>query len=210
MGLADHDKVLRAARERSITQGRYYDFGGSTGRVFRHFHCQPSTFEVWSSDFKLSTLLWNQRNMPVDIRCFLNGFAPPLPLPDRYFDIVTAFSVFTHIDELELPWLLELRRILKPGGLLYLTIHDEMFWKHMLAQLLELLQRSPNGQELTAASPFPGPRSVFYFTTMSYYGCNVFHSAAYVREQWGRFFDTIDLRPLDAEKQCTILLSYQE
>ena len=68
--------------------------------------------------------------MPMGLRVFLNGFAPPLPLPDAHFDVVTAFSVFTHIDELDSPWLLELRRILKPGGLLDATIHDETTWQN--------------------------------------------------------------------------------
>jgi len=208
MGLDDYDKVLRAAHERSITAGRFYDFGGSTGRVFRHAYCQTSQFQVWSSDFKLPSALWNQRHMPRGIRCFLNGFNPPLPLPDRYFDVVTAFSVFTHIDELELAWLLELRRVLKPGGLLYLTVHDEAFWERIPPQLLEVLQRSAGGEGLTAQSPFPDPRAAFHFTTEGYYSCNVFHSHAYIREQWGRYFNSIEIRPLGAEKQCAVLLSY--
>jgi hypothetical protein len=33
--------------------------------------------------------------------------------------------VFTHIDDLVDSWLLELRRTLKPSGLLYVTIHDD-------------------------------------------------------------------------------------
>ena len=33
--------------------------------------------------------------------------------------------VFTHIDDLVDSWLLELRRTLKPGGRLYVTIHDD-------------------------------------------------------------------------------------
>jgi SAM-dependent methyltransferase len=209
-GFSDYEKVMKAARSLSIDGGRLYDFGGSTGRVFRHFYCQETTFEVWTSDFKLPSVLWNQRHMPTQIRCFLNGFSPPLPLPDRYFDVVTAFSVFTHIDELELPWILELRRILRPGGLLYLTIHDEAFWEHMSPHMLRNLQRSSSGQGLTPDSPFPGPRAAFYFTTTSHYGCNVFHSSKYVREQWGRFFDRISLRPLEADTQCAVVLTYDD
>jgi len=207
-GLNDFDKVSCFARESSITGGRFYDFGGSTGRVFRHFCCQDPSFEVWSSDFKLASVLWNQQNMPRQIRCFLNGFLPSLPLPDHYFDAVTAFSVFTHIDDLELPWLLELRRVLKPGGFLYLTVHDEEFWERMPSHLLKVLQQSSNGAALTESSSFPGPRSAFHWTTASYYSCNVFHSHTYIRAQWGRFFPEIEIRPSDAEKQCVVVLRY--
>ena len=212
-GLEDYDKVVRAASEFSVTGTRMYDFGGSTGRVFRHFYCQNPHFEVWTSDFKLRTYLWNQRYMPSEICVFLNSFVPSLPLPDRYCDIVTAFSVFTHIDELESAWLLELRRVLRPGGLLYVTIHDETFWEHMPKYLLEVLQESANGEGLRKGSPFPGPRTAFSFPTAdSYYSCNVFHSVDYVRQQWQRYFDILDVRPRYAAggKQCVVLLSYRE
>jgi SAM-dependent methyltransferase len=209
-GLEDYDKVVAAAHDVSVSGSRVYDFGGSTGRVFRHFYCQDRRFEVWTSDFKVQSYLWNQRHMPQDVRVFLNSFSHSLPVPDQYFDIVTAFSVFTHIDELESPWLLELRRILKPGGLLYVTIHDEACWGNMAPFLLGVLQRSTNGQGLTADSPFPGQRAVFHFTSEGYYNCNVFHSREYIRQQWGRYFDVLDMRPLQAGQQCVVLLSYRE
>ena len=208
MGLEDYDKVVRAARRMSVAGNRVYDFGGSTGRVFRHFYCQDRGCEVWTSDFKLNSYLWNQRHMPGDVRSFLNTATPSLPVPDQYFDIITAFSVFTHIDELESSWLLELRRVLKPGGLLYVTFHDEAFWEAMPTHLLEVLQRSPNGKDLNSESPFPGPRTTFPFTAESHYSCNVFHGTDYVHKQWGRFFEVVDTRPRDAEKQCVALLTY--
>jgi SAM-dependent methyltransferase len=207
-GLGDYDNVVSAARELRVTGDRIYDFGGSTGRVFRHFYCQDRRYEVWSSDFKVASHRWNQQNMPRDIRVFLNTFVPALPLPDRYFDIVTAFSVFTHVDELETSWLLELRRVLKPGGLLYLTIHDEEHWAHLTPWLLERLQRSPNGQSLTTESAFPRPRAAFHFTRDSYYSCNVFHSRDYIEAQWGRYFDSIAFKPLHSGTQCVVLLGY--
>lgn len=142
-GLEDYDKVLRAAAELSVPGNRVYDFGGSTGRVFRHFYCQDRRFDVWTSDFKLPSYLWNQRYMPGDLRVFMNGFAPPLPLPDRHFHIVTAFSVLTHIDELESAWLVELRRILKPSGLLYVTVHDEAFWETSRRPFSSPFRRAP-------------------------------------------------------------------
>jgi ubiquinone/menaquinone biosynthesis C-methylase UbiE len=54
----------------------------------------------------------------------VNTILPHLPFEDRYFDVVYAGSVFTHIDDLATTWFLELRRVLRAGGMLYVTIHD--------------------------------------------------------------------------------------
>lgn len=44
-----------------------------------------------------------------------------IPYPDRYFDDVIAYSVFTHLQTLEAGWnyMNEIRRVLKPGGKLF-------------------------------------------------------------------------------------------
>ncbi len=83
-GLEDYDKVQGSLRPYWRPQRRYYDFGGSTGRVFRHLSCQDRMFDVWSSDFKTASFQWNQQHMPTDNRVFLNGLAPPLPIPDAH------------------------------------------------------------------------------------------------------------------------------
>jgi SAM-dependent methyltransferase len=207
-GLEDYDKVVAALDCTSVKSGRLYDFGGSTGRVFRHFFCQGRSFEVWTSDFKLANFVWNQRHMPCEVRVFLNGFYPTLPIPDNHFDLITAFSVFTHIDELESPWLLELRRVLRPGGLLYATIHDEAYWGEMSESVLTAIRSSSNGGEITSSSPFPAERTAFHFTEEGYYSCNVFHPHDYVRREWGRFFDILDVRPTDHQSQCVVLMTY--
>jgi SAM-dependent methyltransferase len=208
-GLEDHDKVLEMAGRASLAVDRFYDFGGSTGRVFRHFYCQDEGVEIWTSDFKVGSYHWNLRYMPGEIRAFLNTFYPSLPIQDKFFRLITAFSVFTHIDDLESSWLLELRRILVPGGLLYLTIHDEDFWADMPDELLQTLQRSSHGADLKRSSPFPGERAAFHFSEDSHYSCNVFHSRDYVRENWGRFFDVVDIVPQYHGKQCVVLLTYE-
>jgi ubiquinone/menaquinone biosynthesis C-methylase UbiE len=50
---------------------------------------------------------------------------PHVPYEDNYFDLIYAGSVFTHIADLADAWLLELKRILRPGGMLYVTVHDD-------------------------------------------------------------------------------------
>jgi ubiquinone/menaquinone biosynthesis C-methylase UbiE len=50
---------------------------------------------------------------------------PHLPFEDNAFDLVYTGSAITHIDDLADAWLLEISRVLAPGGMPYLTIHDE-------------------------------------------------------------------------------------
>ena len=208
-GLQDYDNVKRRLDEFSVHGGRLYDFGGATGRVFRHFFCQDGAFEIWSSDFQTSNYYWNQRFMPAELRLFLNGFYPCLPIPDGYFDALTAFSVFTHIDELESAWLLELRRVLKPRGLLYATIHDEAYWLQMSDAVVSAIRRSPNGADVTADSPFPIERTAYHFSEDTYYSCNVFHPHDYIRREWGRFFDILEITPKGHFGQCVVALTYE-
>lgn len=55
--------------------------------------------------------------------------------PAGYFDVAYCFSVFTHLNErMQNLWLLELKRILKPGGILLLTVHGEEGAKNHLEE----------------------------------------------------------------------------
>ena len=51
--------------------------------------------------------------------------SPHLPFEDRSFGLVYCGSLFTHIDDLAEAWLAELHRVLRPGGRLYFSIHDQ-------------------------------------------------------------------------------------
>jgi SAM-dependent methyltransferase len=57
-----------------------------------------------------------------------NRLAPPLPYADGQFDFVYALSVFTHLTlELEAAWLVELERVVKPGGVLLVTLQGDRY-----------------------------------------------------------------------------------
>ena len=55
-------------------------------------------------------------------------FEQPFPLPDAAFDVVTAFEVIEHVTTTPRHLLSEARRVLKPGGLLYLGTPNVTSW----------------------------------------------------------------------------------
>ena len=127
-GLSDYLKVKKACSGVDWQRARYLDFGGATGRVARHFYAQDSLAEVMVCDVNINNVDWILNNLPPELAAFKNAPLPSLPIPDNYFDVITGFSVFTHMNEYELSWLYELRRILRPGGFLYVTVHNDATW----------------------------------------------------------------------------------
>jgi hypothetical protein len=128
-GLVDLVKVRDAVETYGTTdQVAVLDLGCASGRFLRHPAAQQENWQLTGCDIDAMNVAWVKSYLPEAITVFQNTIYPHLPLPDASVDVVTAFSVFTHIDKLEDAWLLEIRRILKPGGLLYVTAHTERVW----------------------------------------------------------------------------------
>jgi ubiquinone/menaquinone biosynthesis C-methylase UbiE len=74
-----------------------------------------------------------QRYPDVDLRL---GRAEELPYPDGFFDLAGSFVALPYTNLCKsLP---EARRVLKPGGTLYLTMHDQrMYWKWIIHGIKE-------------------------------------------------------------------------
>ena len=131
----------------------------------------------------------------------MNSSTPHLPFADGFFDVVTAFSVFTHINLLEDAWLLELRRITKPNGLLYLTIQNEATWAKIVDSpwVKDHMFRAndvPGNLELTEElflQPLPRQRIAFRMSKADVYNQNVWMSNDYIRQNWSRYFEILDI-----------------
>lgn len=97
------------------------DFGCGTGRLMQFWN---SDQEVWGIDVNHNMIKWCRENLDNSLN-FLCPSAPHLPFEDNYFKFIFGWSVFTHISYNYLLWLLELRRILCPTGLLLITVLDD-------------------------------------------------------------------------------------
>ena len=108
-GYRDANRVVDATGLASKPSARILDFGGASGRVIRHFNHWCPEAELFLCDISARHVARVQLLFGGKVRAFCNRDVPSLPFPDRFFDVVMAFSVFTHIDADDTAWLLELR-----------------------------------------------------------------------------------------------------
>ncbi len=106
----------------SFAGKRALDFGCGAGRTLRQFLAEAEQgAEMWGSDIDGSSIAWLQANLCPPLHAVENGIDPPLGFDAASFDLIWALSVFTHLTDNSLPWLVELHRLLKPGGMLLAT-----------------------------------------------------------------------------------------
>lgn len=213
-GLNDYWKVMQMVESVGTKVERFFDFGCASGRVLRHVACQSDVAQIWGSDINARHIRWLLEYMPAHVRPIANHCLPTLPLPDASIDVVTAFSVFTHIDTFETCWLAELNRILRPRGLAYLTVHNEATWEALRGEIdnpnnrlvRSVLKTDPAFAE-AVHEPMPDTRSVYRFTQLGPYRAQVFHSNNYLHRVWGRFFEIREILDRHHGRQAVVLLT---
>ena len=156
---------------------RSLDFGCGAGRVLRHFVDEAEAGEMWGCDIDQLSVAWLRERLCPPFHPFLVSELPRLPLEDGYFDVVWAMSVFTHLVEHWAGWLLELHRVLKPGGHLIATF--------LGANMTEDLPTEPWDEDRI------GMQVLGFGRPWSEGGPSVFHSEWWLRAHWGRIFDVV-------------------
>ena len=122
--------LKRAADDlgRSLTRtSTVLDFGCGWGRFLRFLAKDIDPHHLYGVDVDPDVLAeCRGLGVPGTLHCIepLGG----LPFPEKHFDVVMAYSVFTHLPEhVNLHWMRELARVCRPGAVFALTIEPRRF-----------------------------------------------------------------------------------
>jgi SAM-dependent methyltransferase len=170
--LAKHDVTLDAT-------ARVLDFGCGCGRVLRHLRHLPA--ELHGCDSNPVAVEWCTEHLPF-ARVGVNALESPLDHDAETFDVVYALSVFTHLPvRLQSHWMSEMRRVLKPGGVLVLSLHGDATVHHL-----------SRGERADYRAGYLVVRGGDLAGTNH---CAAFHPPTYVRSEFAQGFEVLELAP---------------
>lgn len=205
-GRTDMDSVMSLLAANGVATPRVaLDLGCAAGRMTRHFPCEEGS-EIWGADISAPHIHWCQRHLP-EMNFVAITTAPHLPFEDGYFDFVFCASVFTHMTHVADAWLLEIRRVLKPGGHVYLTIHDKVGAHAMQTTFADYIAPSAAAQlEILRRDrgALGADCDMFYFDTDP--RSQVFYDREYITGKWSRWMDLVAYEECFHNYQAAMLL----
>ena len=206
-GLSDYCEIAEWSEKNNLRIGTYLDIGCASGRVVRAFDAQAGVKSI-GCDINRLHVDWMAANLPPSIAVFQNHSIPTLPLAENSIDLVTAFSVFTHVEAFDTTWLMEINRILRPGGVAWLTIHGDRTWRELKPEwpLHAPLEAHAGYREDRGHGAIPRPRTVYRWHNNRSYTAYVFYSYDYIRTVWGRILDVVEIRPCQPRYQDVVVL----
>jgi SAM-dependent methyltransferase len=158
---------------------RILDFGCGVGRILRAAVRDADAAEFAGCDIHLPSVRWLQNDLRGRARIFQTDDWPPIEAPDGHFDVIYAFSVYTHLVDSWSAWLLELRRVLKDEGVLIITVfgpgHTSFAGEPISEEIIGMNVLYPS-----ASWDVGGPL--------------IAHSEWWLRAHWGRAFEIVELR----------------
>jgi SAM-dependent methyltransferase len=170
---------------------RILDFGCGCGRVLRYVGIIAAKAAFDASDIDKEAIAWCQDNFPGEagrsrFAFTVNSDLPPLAFAEGSFDLVYAISVFTHLPEdMQLRWLVELKRVTRPGGLLVISTAGA----HLIREHLDPDHLRRLDEKGFYYHPFGSTDGL-----PDYYQA-AWHTRPYVERAWSEFLDVIEFVP---------------
>lgn len=111
----------------NLKNAKILDWGCGPGRIIRHLPKIIKSADFYGTDYNNRSIKWCSENLP-NISFNHNSLKADLPYENGSFDVIYGISIFTHLSEqMHYNWYKELYRILRPGGILFITTQGDNF-----------------------------------------------------------------------------------
>jgi len=150
---ADVDRETRAIGREIDANTRVLDFGFGWGRISRTFMEKASIRNLYGVDVDPAFAEMTRDLFDSDHFDVCPAF-PPTRFDDASFDLVIAYSVFSHLSERACAdWMREFARLVRPGGVVAWTTRHESFFGFCEWARAQGASASPYIQALGALFP---------------------------------------------------------
>ena len=130
------------------------DWGCGCGRVLRYLLQTDIKAKIFGCDIDGDLIKWCGKNIH-NAKFDIVNSTPPLPYEQGQFDFIYGISVLTHLDEkMQMRWLEELNRIMKPGAILLLTVHGRKDHKLLVPEKKKMLYEKGFLFEITSSGKY--------------------------------------------------------
>jgi SAM-dependent methyltransferase len=193
------------------------DFGAGGGRLTWAFNAFADRHAYSACDVNPDAVEWIRNNLE-GVSASTIPPLPPTDFEEDRFDLIYAWSIFTHYSEdAHLRWLTELSRIVKPGGTLVLTVKSAERVERFLTE--NKFQEQLDLSLLSEEEAIRKYRDTGYLYLHAYpesearsqgidagtFG-NTFISMDYVRETWKQFGEILEIRSVAPGFQDAVVL----
>jgi SAM-dependent methyltransferase len=166
------------------------DFGCGSGRIIRQWKFLE-TPALFGCDYNAEAVAWCAANLS-HARFTVNGPMPPLPYETASFDLVYAFSVFTHFTEpMQFAWIQEMARVIRPDGHLIISVHGPTWSTALAATECETFNR--------------GQLVVRYASVAGTNLCAAFHPMPFIHQMTQPHFELLELHSQHGDQDLLLM-----
>lgn len=170
--------------QHAMSVKKLLDWGCGCGRVTSLFLKYSGIPEIYGSDIDREAIEWCTEHLRLGHFLCINPY-PPTKYAENMFDTVIGCSVFTHLSrDVQYLWLEEIKRILKPNGYFFTSVHGPFATLFASSDVQEEAEK--NGiSDSSMDSNLDGVAPDGYYR-------GVYQSKTYTLQEWGKHFKMID------------------
>lgn len=160
------------------------DWGCGCGRVLRYLLQTDIKAEIFGCDIDKELVDWCNEHLPQGKYKSVRS-VPSLAYQSEQFDFIYGFSVLTHLDEkMQFLWLDELKRIMKPGAIIILTVHGRNVYEQLPQEKMSPMESRGFLFEI-------GQTGKFKLDGLPDLYQSSYHTKDYITQNWSSYFEVL-------------------